>query len=310
MKKVLSFIFVTTIIIALSLSCKGNPPKQGNNTNPDTITIAQPDTSTTEPTVGDSVNRTAVLLEYFTGQACGNCPEGIRFVNDMISSLPNPEKVALVAHHTGYYDDDFTIAESLPLNYFFETTLTYAPATMLDRTYLRGKAVITEHYFITRDVVENQLKTKTCVTINLSHTYDADSKELKVDVSGRLLEKNEHAKLNIYLIQDGIEAYQSYGGNNSYAHKNAIRASLTGSWGAPLGVTIGDYSQSFTYSIPEYIKGVKNKPFATDVSNMYLVAFIADVTLDTTVNIYRVSNYEQARTSKVLNSTSLIKIVP
>ena len=96
MKKVFSFsLFILAILLIGFSSCKNNQPNVPDN-DPDF-----------DP---DSRERNVVLLEYFTGQECIYCPEGLEYVLKNIKGME--DKVAFVAHHVGFYEDDFTIKES------------------------------------------------------------------------------------------------------------------------------------------------------------------------------------------------------
>ena len=91
-------------------------------------------------------------------------------------------------------------------------------------------------------------------------------------VEGELLEDYyPKAKLNVYLIQDGI-VYKQNGGDDKYVHRNALRAVISkDTWGDALGVAQGKYSKEYTYKLPAKIGN-----FATDPAKMYIVAFVAD----------------------------------
>ena len=142
-------------------------------------------------------------------------------------------------------------------------------------------------------MLNKQLAELTYVTLDMNVSYTEGSRELKVDVSGELLTKLPNAKLNVYLVQDSIIAYQASGGDK-YPHRNVVRAALASSvWGDGLGVVQGKYSKSYTYKIPESIAGVQNKPIPTDIKKMYVVAFVADVN--------NVKDYKQVGNNKIHN---------
>jgi len=177
------------------------------------------------------------------------------------------DKVILVCHHL---NDDFAILHSNTLASFYGVQ--YIPYSMLDRTPgIVGKEVLFSTSSISKAILDKRLAQPTNVTINLTTSYDEGTKEIKVKVEGELLEDYPKAKLNIYLIQDGIVAFQN-GGGDKYVHHNALRDVISkDTWGDALGVAQGKYSKEYTYKLPEKIG-----KFATDPAKMYIVAFVAD----------------------------------
>lgn len=273
MKKLFSFsLFIAiTLLIGLS-SCK----KPDNDIN--------------------SRQRNVVLLEYFTGQTCGNCPAGIKRVLRNLKGME--DKVAFVAHHVGFYEDDFTIKESVPLMFFYETENTYAPAMMLDRTYINGEkdAVIFSTSAFEKSDIEKMLEVPAGASMKLTTSLDESGSTLTVKVSGRLYDEYPNAKINVYITQDSIKGYEQSGVDDwqNYYHRNVVRASLTGNWGEDIGVSKGDYSKEYTYTIPDKIRGKSGLSIKTDVNKMSVVAFIAEVN--------DVANVKGARNNKVLNA--------
>lgn len=209
-------------------------------------------------------------------------------------------KLAWVVHHAGFYEDQFTIAESLPLMFFYQTNSTYAPAAMIDRTIFSGNKVVASASAVTKAQLQKMLAEPTYVSLNLNTSYDATSRQIKVDVSGKLLKEYPNAMLTVYLVQDSIRAKQSNGGaGDQYVHRNALRKVISsgGAWGDPLGVTKGEYSKSYTYTLPESITGDgsdENIAFATDAANTYIVAFVSEKN--------NVTKFAEAGNNKVHNT--------
>ena len=290
MKKVFSFsLFILAILLIGFSSCKNNQPNVPDN-DPDF-----------DP---DSRERNVVLLEYFTGQRCGYCPEGLKYVLRNIKGME--DKVAFVAHHVGFGEDDFTIKESVPLKFFYASTdgSTYAPAMMLDRTYINGKnsdeerkdAVIFSVGAFEKSDIKKMLEVPAGASMKLTTELDESGSTLTVKVSGKLHDEYPNAKINVYITQDSIKGYEQSGVDNwkNYYHRNAIRVSLTGNWGEDMGVSKGDYSKEYTYTIPDKIRGKSGVSIKTDVNKMSVVAFIAEVN--------DVKTIKGARNNKVLNA--------
>ena len=237
------------------------------------ITVTTKDggkTATCAVTVNKRVaTRNAILLEDFTGTWCGPCYYAMEKLHKILPAFG--DKVILVCHHlNSAVKDDFAISHSNTLAGFYG--LQYIPYSMLDRTPgIVGKEVLFSTSSISKAILDKRLAQPTNVTINLTTSYDEGTKEIKVKVEGELLEDYPKAKLNIYLIQDGIVAFQN-GGGDKYVHHNALRDVISkDTWGDALGVAQGKYSKEYTYKLPEKIG-----KFATDPAKMYIVAFVAD----------------------------------
>ena len=212
-------------------------------------------------TTGDK----ALLLEDFTATWCGPCFKGMQNIQEQIASFGN--KVILVCHHTG---DDFAIEHSEDLSNFYKVS--GIPASMLDRTKdIYDNGVIFHPGYLKKEILTKKLAQPKSVSISLETSYDESSRDIKIKVSGILLKKHPKAKLNVYLVQDGIK-YKQTGSDGNYIHRNALRAVISkGLWGDNLGVTQGAYSKEYTYNLPQNIG-----KFATKPDNMYIVAFVAD----------------------------------
>ena len=213
----------------------------------------------------EPVSRNAILLEDFTATWCGPCFSGMKNIHKQMEGFG--DKVILVCQHLS---DDFAIQHSRTLSNFYGVS--GIPASMLDRTKgVVGKKVTFHPGYLTKAILEKKLAEPTYVTINLTTSYNEATKEIKVKVEGELLEDYPKAKLNVYLVQDGI-IYEQNGGGNNYVHRNALRDVISkDTWGDALGVSQGKYSKEYTYKLPDKIG-----KFNTDPAKMYIVAFVAD----------------------------------
>ena len=211
------------------------------------------------------IARNAILLEDFTATWCGPCYYAMGKLHKILPAFG--DKVILVCHHISN-DDDFSISHSNTLASFYG--LKYIPYSMLDRTPgIVGKEVLFSTSSVSKEILDKRLAQPTYVTINLTTSYNEATKEIKVKVEGELFIDYPKARLNVYLVQDGIVAYQNGGGNN-YVHRNALRAVLSGgTWGD--AITQDKYTKEYTYKLPEKIG-----KFNTDPAKMYIVAFVAD----------------------------------
>ena len=232
------------------------------------ITVTTEDggkTATCTVTVKNYPKGNAILLEDFTATWCGPCFVGMKNIHKQMEGFG--DKVILVCHHLS---DDFAIQHSRTLSDFYGVE--GIPSSMIDRTKgVVKQEVIFHPGYLTKAILDKRLAQPKSVTISLTTSYDEGSKDIKIKVEGELLQSLPKAKLNVYLVQDGI-VYKQAGGGDNYVHRNALRAVLSeGTWGDALGVSQGKYSKEYTYKLQDKIG-----KFATDPAKMYIVAFVAD----------------------------------
>ena len=200
----------------------------------------------------DAVERNAVLIEQFTGQACPNCPPGAKALAAAIAGMEDPSKAVWVAHHT-YYTDDFSLSESATIANVLAAN--FAPACNIDRMpveYMPGTTELIWHPgYATTSLLEDLLEIPSLASLNLNADYDAESRVLNVAVNGKSLV--DAAYVTVIVKQNGILAQQS-GVSGKYEHNNAPRLFLTAAKGDKLTLDAeGNYTASFEAEIPEYV---------------------------------------------------------
>lgn len=222
----------------------------------------------------DAPERVCILIEEFTSQSCPNCPAGIENLREAIAGMQHPEKAAWVAHHSGYKNDIFTlnagntVASKLGVN--------FAPACIIDRMavdYGQGVSELAWHPgYATSELLDELAAIPANATIAMNVALQDST--LTVDVNG--MSYPNDCYITVLVCQNGIVASQSNGGNN-FVHNEVVRAFLTAAEGDKLTLD-GDknYSAHFEYHIPATIKGETSagKETATDIPNMYVVAFV------------------------------------
>ncbi|MCQ2329610.1 MAG: Omp28-related outer membrane protein [Paludibacteraceae bacterium] len=222
----------------------------------------------------DAPSRNRILIEEFTSQSCPNCPAGIENLRKCIAALSNPNKVAWVAHHSGFEDDIFTLTGDKSIASRFGVN--FAPGCMIDRmkvTYMKG---VTELVWIpgycTPSLLEELITIPANATISMNAEISMTDSVITVTANGMSYKKD--AYITVMLCQNGIIASQSSGGNN-FEHGEVVRAYLT----QPLGDALtldeeGNYTSEFEYKLPASIKGVQNKAINVDIDNMYIVVLV------------------------------------
>ena len=232
----------------------------------------------------EAVERNAILVEQFTGQGCPNCPGGSKAMATAIAGMADPSKAVWIANHT-YGRDEFTVDESLDIaDYLY---VTYAPACNINRMnveYVPGSTDFIWHPgYATTALLEDLLKTPSLATMDLSCTYNEESRLLEVTIKGKSLE--EKAYITVVLKQDGIVARQS-GADSKYVHNNAPRKFLTSAKGDALTLDEnGEYSVTYSYVIPDKIGKF------SCAGDMALAAFVHGDILSSQKMVYNSDQY-------------------
>lgn len=197
----------------------------------------------------ETVPRNCIYIEQFTGQDCPNCPGGSKTMAAAIAEMSNPNAAVWVAHHT-YGTDQFTLNQSLTIaNALYVNAAPQCNINRLPMDYGLGVEELIWHPgYATGELLDAALKEPGLATIELTRTYNAETRELAVEVKGRSIEKE--AYITAAITQNGIVARQS-GASNDYVHNNAPRAFLTAAKGDKLTLDAeGNYAVTYTYTIP------------------------------------------------------------
>ncbi len=239
-----------------------------------------------------------VLIEKFTGQSCSACPNGAEIVKATRAAFEG--RTIEVAHHEGFGKDAFTIDESVEYANFFYSQPKFSPAIMIDRNVgnsenpesVVGRVNDNATPLFTEAVLSKALESIAPININISHSYNESNRQLAVTISGEAIHELPNARVNVWLTQSNIKAYQLKGGDD-YSHDHAIRATLTGTWGQELVLTPDNkYEMTFRYQLPE-----KVGDFDVVLEDMEIVAFVADYDATSSFNC-RVHNAEAVALKK------------
>lgn len=227
--------------------------------------------------------RRAVLLEGFTGQSCGNCPGGHRYINNALEMFDGD--VVEVFHHIGYYPDNFTMSEeSFYINFYGGST--YAPAFMVNRMLGNGSSTVVQNVSV--GAVLNMLKAAAAeqpyFAVEINTDYDEATRLVtgSVDVMPYVMPDADTIMLSLFVVQDSIIATQS-GGSNNYVHRYAYRGSLFNQIGVRISPERYQWlSTPVNYELPDsifstYYEGQTEKlpSILTDPDQMYLVAIVS-----------------------------------
>lgn len=229
-----------------------------------------------------------VLVENMTTQQCTNCPTGHRVLQ---AAIEGRDDVAVIAHHSGYYTDAFTMTEDVNMLYFFEDgSYTFAPAFMIDRYRTDSQSSVyggPPFYTTDSDVLVERIEERAAeqpyvsVTIDAAYNEDTGIYAGTVDVYTYTDTPKSTLYLNLQIVQDSIVASQTSGGD-SYVHRHVFRGTIgTGTFGIPFSSVAGEtYSYAFEYEVPESIKSSYvsdySETFEVVLKDMSLVAFVSD----------------------------------
>lgn len=228
-----------------------------------------------------------VMLEQFTTEKCGYCPQGATTINNVITSMVEEVKVSWVSHHAGFYTDFLTVPESTQLLSLYSIgggQGTFAPAFMVNRNKVNGKVV----HGVSPSNVKNMIsfaKEHLAPGINIEAeiSYDKDTRKLKIKVNAPTTSEFTGANdlhLNVALTEDNIKAQNQSGAGSNYIHNHVLRRLLGGADGQKVEASAATYE--WEYDIPN----------AWEVKNMKVIVFAHHAKTNTAdPSIYRSREY-------------------
>jgi hypothetical protein len=201
------------------------------------------------------------LIEHFTGDQCGYCPYGMYSIMEYAAYYTTTPCI-WVSHHYGYNNDEYTIPESAKIG--STCGVQGAPNMAMNRTKIMGTSIAFHPGYLTEDGMAETIASKCDTTAEASvvieHTYNADTRELNVTVSGQVAstEVTEYL-LTVLIKENGLigkqaDYYWSWktAGYKEFMHPCVVRDLLTVN---PLGDTVKvenqAYSMTFTYTVSE-----------------------------------------------------------
>lgn len=230
-----------------------------------------------------------ILVEVFTGQACGNCPAGHTNLANALKGIE--DEFIEVCHHAGYYPDMFTLEESYVYTWLYGTSGTYAPAAMFNRAAVPSISTTSPVFASTdgssvRTASQAFRDEQPYVALKLYNELDAVTRKgvLVVDVETFVSPSDSIHTLNVWLVQDGLVGMQASGGSN-YVHNHVFRGTLIGNaWGLQIELTPGEtVRHTIEYEIPQTItanygdyKDSEMATFEAVLADMQIVAFVSD----------------------------------
>lgn len=267
MKNFLKLAMSAIAVVAMASCTPQNGPdvpgqKDSTNTNP----------SDTISTMDVTSFARAHVIEHFTGEDCGYCPAGMYSIVNFLSSTTS--QYIWVSHHAGYSDDEYTISGSKRLVTLLNVE--GAPSISINRVSRKaGNSTSLSYHpgYLGEGLIVNDADTS-LVEVVLDRTYNSASRDLVLNVSGRVLDQNiSSLHLTVLVKESGLigpqaDYYYTWAGWSEFRHCHAIRAFLTQPLGDEVTVSNGRYEASFTYTLPT----------GFNADNCSAVAYVTDAT--------------------------------
>lgn len=202
------------------------------------------------------VGRT-VLIEDFTGQRCINCPTGTEAINNIVNAY-GEENVIAVGIHSGplgfagnkRFMGLMTDTGNEYYKHWDSANKIGQPWALFNRS-----AAPSSNYYTWAADVSKIISKKAPMSITIANIYDADTRQLTTDISAYGTDGNTTGKLQVWLIEDGIVAFQLMpdgSTNNEYVHNHVFRAAVNGTWGEDVTVREAEATEKqYTYTLPE-----------------------------------------------------------
>ncbi len=215
----------------------------------------------TIPAIGQATRK--ILVEEFTGDWCGYCPEGHEILDNIITNNPN-RIVAVGMHYNDILESSYSLAMVSNLS------VAAYPRAAVDRfSYSGGNAFVMSRSYWT-GAVAARLNVSSPVTINISPNYNPTTRVLNIAVDYTFLSAyNEETRITCILIEDSISSSQTnyynttvgspfYGLGNPIPNYQQLHTEVAllsaDNWGDanhPVNVAAGQsFIKTYTYTLP------------------------------------------------------------
>lgn len=194
-----------------------------------------------------------VLIEEFTTENCGYCPEAASELASFINNYPEVSNhVAVVCHHAGFYTDWLTIPASESYTWFYNSGGTYAPAFMYDRYAWDGKTPVEGRSSAAgyKKRVEARMAEPSYANIVLDANFNDGKTEIMVTCE---CERgwdfcSSPARLTLFLTEDNVTARSQSGASGTFIHQHVLR-SVNSTWGSVLSWQDNKATYTYTFTL-------------------------------------------------------------
>lgn len=211
-----------------------------------------------------------VLIEDFTGQRCVNCPKATEKIKEL-QEIYGEENIIAVGIYGGDFGYTPVSQGHMPYSlttadgdsYYTTWGVKAQPSGMIDR----ASGVLSNLTYWTA-YTNGLIKMEPTVMIVPTTKYDDRTRNLTVNVEVAGLKTLQNARLQVWLVEDGIVdmQYMTDGSvNNEYVHNHVFRATVNDKNGEPIDVVEnGDVKKTYSINIKDEWKA----------ENMSVVAFV------------------------------------
>jgi hypothetical protein len=194
-----------------------------------------------------------VLIEEFTTEYCGYCPQAASELASFINNYPEvSNRVAVVCHHAGFYTDWLTIPASESYTWFYNSGGTYAPAFMYDRYAWDGKTPVEGQSSAAgyKKRVEARMAEPSYANIVLDANFNDGKTEIMVTCE---CERgwdfcSSPARLTLFLTEDNVTARSQSGASGTFIHQHVLR-SVNSTWGSVLSWQDNKATYTYTFTL-------------------------------------------------------------
>ncbi len=180
-----------------------------------------------------------VLIEDFTGQRCVNCPNATLEIERLMAQYGGDTIIAVGIHSGPFAKSVRGVPYSLYTaegdEYFNYWKVESQPKGVVDR-------LGTSDYPSWSTIVRDELSKTAPLNMVLAPYYDAASRKLDVIVTIAGTDGRTQGKLQLWLVEDGIQAFQYMpdgSTNREYIHNHVFRSSINGTWGTDIIIDEG-----------------------------------------------------------------------
>jgi len=193
-----------------------------------------------------------MLIEDFTGQDCVNCPEATDIINVIAIQAAQADNYGVipVAIHSGplgvkpstQHPDG--LATDLGNAYYDQWGCQYQPIGLINRS--SDGLLDKEYWDAAVSYYAQQFDGPAKTNIVILPEYNANTRQLDVKVYVAAATGNTTGKLQVWLTEDNVVAFQRFPGNvvkENYVHNHVLRCSLNGTSGEDVNVSENQFAE-------------------------------------------------------------------
>lgn len=227
-------------------------------------------------------NKKNVLIEYYTGAKCGNCPPAA-VVGKQLEKL-YAGKVIMIGNHVGNfsfpeaegqkYEYNFRCPVGLEIDDFYGVSLIATPMGIINRTKFQDDVILS--YSKWEAAVKAELEKTAECTIDLEAQYNDTTRIISMSANINYFKKStKQYKFVALIIEDEIIKYQKWYGHDpenipDYVHHNTLRSSMNGAWGENIPL----FSESAGGKIPIELQYTIAEDSDWVTEHLKIVAFV------------------------------------